>query len=405
MRKSSGGLLPAIVLASLGYFVDIYDLLLFSIVRVESLRDLRLDELGIKKEGEFIISIQMLGLLVGGFLWGILADKKGRLKVLFSSIILYSVANIFNGMVQTSNQYALVRFIAGVGLAGELGAGITLVSELASKEKRGLNTSLVAGVGLLGAVFAFFISEMFHWRVCYYIGGGLGIALLLLRLRVMESGMYTQVRNAGKHNGNIALFFTNANRFKKYLLSVLIGLSTWFTIGVLITFSNNFAKELGIAEPVQPKRSTMFAYAAIAIGDVLSGLISQWFRSRKKTLYFFYALNIIAFVLFFTAQNGTAARMYFFCALLGFSTGYWAIFVTAAAEQFGTNIRATAATTVPNIVRGSLPLIIILFNQLQPAFTYLDAAFITGCIVLLVSIIAAWLLPETYHKNLDYTEQ
>ena len=403
--KRDTKILAAITLASLGYFVDIYDLLLFSIVRIESLRDLGLDEVGIKKEGEFIIGVQMLGLLVGGFLWGILADKRGRLKVLFGSILLYSLANIVNGMVQTSGQYALVRFIAGIGLAGELGAGITLVSELVKQEKRGLITSFVAGVGLLGAVFAFFISEEFHWRTCYYIGGAMGFLLLFLRLGVMESGMFHSVKERVHKRGSILMFFTNATRFKKYILSTLIGLSTWYTIGILITFSNNFGKELGIAEPVLPKKATMFAYAAISIGDIASGMVSHWFKSRKKALYFFYALNIIAFVLFFTAQDGTLFTMYMFCAFLGFATGYWAIFVTSAAEQFGTNIRATAATTVPNLVRGSLPLIILLFNQLQFKFSYLDAAFYTGCLVLFISIISAWMLPETYHKNLNYVEE
>lgn len=392
------------LLASLGYFVDIYDLLLFSIVRLESLQDLGLDEAGIRQKGEVIIGVQMLGLMVGGFLWGILADKKGRLKVLFGSILLYSIANILNGMVQNSTQYAIIRFVAGVGLAGELGAGITLVSELAKKEKRGLITSMVAGVGLLGAVFAFFISEEFHWRTCYYIGGGMGFLLLFLRLGVVESGMFNAVQTSAGSRGNVRMFFNNASRFRKYILSTLIGLSTWYTIGILITFSNNFGKELGIAEPVLPKKATMFAYAAISIGDIFSGVVSHWLKSRKKTLYFFYALNIIAFVLFFTAQNGTSQRMYLFCAMLGFATGYWAIFVTSAAEQFGTNIRATAATTIPNLVRGSLPLIILVFNQLQHRFTYLESAFYTGTLVLFISIIAAWLLPETYHKDLDYVE-
>jgi MFS family permease len=283
MRTTSGSIFNiAVLVAALGYFVDIYDLLLFNIVRVESLRDLGLSDILIKKDGEFIISIQMLGLLIGGILWGIMGDKKGRLSVLFGSIILYSVANIVNGFVQTTNQYALVRFIAGIGLAGELGAGITLVSEIAHKEKRGLSTSLVAGIGLTGAVAAFFISQNFHWRTCYFIGGGLGFCLLILRISVVESGMYNQVKEMSSvAKGNFFMFFNNARRFRKYLLAILIGLPTWYVIGILVAFSNNFATEFNVAGKINPGKAIMFAYIAISIGDVLIGFVSHWLRSRK----------------------------------------------------------------------------------------------------------------------------
>ncbi|RYY68961.1 MAG: MFS transporter [Chitinophagaceae bacterium] len=406
MRPKSDSIFSiAVLVAALGYFVDIYDLLLFGIVRIASLKDLGLDAAQIKSEGVFIISIQMIGLLVGGIIWGIMGDKKGRLSVLFGSIILYSIANIVNGFVETTNQYALVRFVAGIGLAGELGAGITLVSEVTSKEKRGLSTSVVAGIGLLGAVAAYFISQAFHWRTCYFIGGGLGFCLLILRISVMESGMYNKVKEmSGVAKGDFRMFFSNAKRFKKYSLAILIGLPTWYVIGVLVTFSNNFAEQFNIAEAVDPGRATMFAYAAIAVGDVLIGLVSQWLRSRKKALFIFYGLTVIAIAFYFTQEGGSAARMYAICAALGFGTGFWAIFVTMAAEQFGTNLRATAATTVPNMVRGALPLILLLFEQLQHYTSYTNAGLITGCLVMLVSIMAAWFSEETFGKDLNYIE-
>ncbi len=406
MHKQSSSIFSiAVVVAALGYFVDIYDLLLFNIVRVDSLKGLGLSDALVKSEGEFIISIQMLGLLLGGIIWGVMADKKGRLSVLFGSIILYSIANIINGFVQTPNQYALVRFIAGVGLAGELGAGITLVSELTHKEKRGLATSLVAGIGLTGAVVAYFISQAFHWRTCYFIGGGLGLCLLLLRISVFESGLYSDVKKQNIKRGNFFMFFSTKKRFKKYLLAILIGLPTWYVIGILIAFSNDFAKAFGITNPVQPKKSTMYAYVAISIADVLIGFVSHWLRSRKKALFIFYLLTIVSIALYFTQQNGSATGMYAICAAMGFGTGFWAIFVTMAAEQFGTNIRATAATTVPNMVRGSLPLMILLFNGLQQLnFNYVTAGWITGVIVMVISTLAAWFTEETYGKNLNYVE-
>ena len=405
MQKQTASVLNiAVLVAALGYFVDIYDLLLFNIVRVPSLGSLGLGPEEVKKSGEFIISIQMTGLLIGGIIWGIMGDKKGRLSVLFGSIILYSVANIVNGFVQTTNQYALTRFIAGIGLAGELGAGITLVSELVHKEKRGIATSLVAGVGLTGAVVAYFISKSFDWRICYFIGGGLGFCLLLLRISVFESGMYKQVKEMNVSRGNFGMFFNNTKRFKKLMLSILIGLPTWFVIGILIVFSNEFGKRFGISEAIIPGKATMYAYVAISIADVLAGLLSQWLKSRKKALYIFYFLTAVSIALYFSPYNNSAAAMYIICAAMGFGTGFWAIFVTMAAEQFGTNLRATAATTVPNMVRGSLPLMLLLFNWLQHYTTYTNAGLITGVSVMLISIVAALFTEETFGKDLDYTE-
>lgn len=394
-----------VLVAALGYFVDIYDLLLFSIVRIKSLQSLGLSDSMIAEEGLAIIGHQMWGLLIGGILWGIMGDKKGRLSVLFGSILLYSLANIANGFVETVQQYSICRFIAGIGLAGELGAGITLVSELIPKEKRGIATSLVAGVGLTGAVLAYFIAQHFDWRVCYYIGGGLGLSLLILRISVFESGMFKDIQHAKVSKGNFLMFFTKASRLKKYILSILVGLPTWYVIGILVTFSREFGKEFDISEEINPGKGVMYAYVAISIGDVLIGLVSQWLKSRKKALYIFYAITVVAIILYFMQDGGTATNMYLICALLGFGTGFWAIFVTMAAEHFGTNLRATAATTVPNMVRGSLPMIIALFQYLQHSQTYVNAAITTGIVVMAVSTISVFLTEETFGKDLNFLEE
>lgn len=393
-----------VLVAALGYFVDIYDLLLFSIIRVKSLKGLGLTELQLDTDGKFIISIQMYGLLIGGILWGVMGDKKGRLSVLFGSIILYSLANIANGFVHTVNQYALTRFIAGIGLAGELGAGITLVSEIVPKETRGVATSIVAGVGLTGAIAAYFVARSFDWRVCYFVGGGLGLCLLLLRISVFESGMFAEIQKTEVKKGNFLMFFTNGKRFKKYLLAILIGLPTWYVIGVLITFSDVFGRQFGIAEPIDAGRAVMLAYVLISVSGLLAGLLSNYLKSRKKALYIFYALTIAGIVLFFLQKNGSAMGMYAICMLMGFGTGFWSLFVTMAAEHFGTNLRATAATTAPNMVRGSLPLIIILFNALKPSYGYVSAAAITGFIVMLISTIAVFMTEETFGKDLKFLE-
>ena len=404
-KTTSSVLTLAIVVAALGYFVDIYDLLLFGIIRKPSLISLGLTPEQVLSEGERVISVQMIGLLLGGFIWGIMGDKKGRLSVLFGSILLYSLANIANGMVVNVNQYAWCRFIAGIGLAGELGAGITLVSELVPKERRGIATSLVAGVGLTGAVFAYFMKQTVHdWRWCYYIGGGMGFLLLLLRVSVFESGLYTSVKESEVKKGNIFMLFNKWERFFRYLKCIAIGLPTWFVIGILISFSDKFATVMGIKEAVDPGKSIMIAYIGISIGDVLIGFVSQWLRSRKKALYIFYGFTIVSIIFFLQQSNGTAIEMYFICGILGFSTGFWAIFVTMGAEQFGTNLRATAATTIPNIVRGTLPLIIILFKTLRESTNFIIGASITGAICVLLGLTAVFFSKETFGKELDFIE-
>ncbi|HTD92534.1 MAG TPA: MFS transporter [Chitinophagaceae bacterium] len=402
----------AVIVAALGYFVDIYDLLLFTIVRESSLRDLGVN----LQDGKMVLAIstkiinwQMVGLLIGGILWGIMGDKKGRLSVLFGSIILYSIANFITGFVTTTDHYAYARFMAGIGLAGELGAGITLVSELLPKTKRGIGTSLVAGIGLFGAVFAYFTFKFTgnDWRLCYKIGGGLGVALLLLRISVAESGMFKEVKQLSVQRGNIFMFFTNGKRFKKYILAILIGLPTWFVIGILVNYSNRFATEFYGANKIDSGKAIMYAYAAIAFGDIAVGLVSQYFKSRKKALYLFYFFTILSGIFFFSGAIRNDFTMYLACALLGFSTGFWAIFVTMGAEQFGTNLRATAATTIPNMVRGALPLINLMFlNLFQKDFGWkiTQSGIVTGVIVMAITLVAAYFTEETFHKDLNYVE-
>ena len=395
-----------VLAAALGYFVDIYDLLLFSIIRVKSLKGIGLSDALCDSQGKYIISVQMAGLLIGGILWGILGDKKGRLSVLFGSIILYSLANIANGFVQTVDQYAMARFIAGIGLAGELGAGITLVSELISKEDRGKATSIVAGVGLTGAIAAYIVAHSFeNWRICYYVGGALGFGLLILRVHVFESGMFKSMIEKKVSRGNFLMFFTNGRRFKTYLLSILIGLPTWYVIGILITFSKEFGEHFGINGAVDSGKAVMLSYIGISIGDLLIGFLSNELRSRKKALYIFYAITLLGIIFFFCQHNGNVQTMYLVCILMGFGTGFWALFVTMAAEHFGTNLRATAATTVPNMVRGSLPLLIIFFKALQPKFSYIDAGAIVGIVVMVISSMAVFMTDETFGKELHFIEE
>ena len=400
--------LPVIV-GALGFFVDIYDLLLFNIVRRSSFRDLGITESAMKNIGESIISWQMLGLTIGGIVWGILGDKKGRKAVLFGSILLYSLATIANGFVTDVNQYTWLRFIAGLGLAGELGASITLTSELLPKEKRGIAAAIIATCGVMGTITAYFVHTLSgeNWRLCYFIGGGMGIALLFLRVGVLESRMYDSIKKVEVKLGNFLMLLNNRERFFRYMRGILIGLPVWYIIGVLITFSDEFAKQFGIAGFDQPKALTL-QYVALALGDMGAGFLSNYFKSRKKTLLIYYIITSIFIFLFFALKGGgNAFNMYLICMGLGFGAGISVLYITMSAEQFGTNLRATAAISIPNLVRGCLPLILFLFQFLrsQGMFAnYITAAWVTGIIVITIGFVSALYTKESFGKDLDFIE-
>jgi MFS family permease len=398
-----------ILVASLGYFVDIYDLLIFSIVREPSLKAIGVADNEIVGVSSMIINWQMIGLLLGGILWGIMGDKRGRLSVLFGSILLYSVTNFINGFVQTVDQYALLRFITGIGLAGELGAGITLVSEMMPKNKRGIMTSFIAGVGVFGAVLAYFIFKFTgDWRLCYKIGGVLGLGLLLLRVSVAESIMYKRAAGEQVQKGNIFQLFVRRALLKKYMLAILVGIPSWFIVGILITLSNRFAVELFGSTTLVAGACVMYGYIGNAFGDITVGIISQYYESRKKALYFMYACCILTIALYFSPFNSSDTTMYIICFFLGYASGFWAIIVTMGAEHFGTNLRATAATTIPNMVRGSLPLMNLLFNNYfikTLHWSMVKSGIITASIVVFIALIALAFTEETFHKDLDYIEK
>jgi MFS family permease len=406
--------LPVIV-AALGYFVDIYDLQLFGIVRIDSLKSLGLtSKEDISSIGTTIINFQMIGLLIGGIFWGMLGDKKGRLSVLFGSIITYSIANICCGMLphiqfmDKIEAYKWLRFIAGIGLAGELGAGITLVSEILPKQLRAVGTSLVAGVGLLGAVVATFTVKLSgDWTIAYFIGGGLGVALLLLRVGVIESGIFKDV--VGKKHvqrGNFFAFFTNWKRFSIYMKCIGIGLPTWFCIGILTYLSNEFGEALGITEKVDPGLAIMWAYIGISIGDFGSGFLSQVLQSRKQAIAYMMLFALVGVLIFlFSGSVKSANILYGLCCWLGLGTGYWAMFVTVGAEQFGTNLRATAATTVPNMVRGTVVLMTTMYKFFKPTQGVIIAGAIVGLICFAIGFYSTLTIPETHGKDLDFLEE
>lgn len=402
--ENNKGVLFLVIVASLGYFVDIYDLVIFSIVRIQSFHDIGVPEASMRIDGEYVLNMQMGGLLLGGVLWGVIGDKFGRIKVLFGSILLYSLANIANGFVNDVHSYAIIRFIAGIGLAGELGAGITLVSESMHKDKRGYGTMIIAGVGVLGAVLAFYVAEYFSWRNAYFVGGGIGLILLILRLGTFESGLYKDVVSKQVEKGKLSMLFNSKERFLRYLYCLLIGLPIWFVVGIFVTQAPEFGKALGATDVLSAGKGIVFTYIGISLGDIFAGLLAQITKSRRLVVLIF-QLGIIATSVWFLSSAGlTEERFHWIAFFMGLAVGYWATFVTIASEQFGTNLRATVATTAPNFVRGALIPSTLLFEVFVSRYGIITSGYIMIFLLTAIAIFALSKLKESFNKDLNYLE-
>lgn len=394
-----------VLVSGLGYFVDIYDLLIFGIVRIPSLKYLGLHGNQLIDSGVMLLNMQMGGMLIGGIIWGIIGDKKGRISVLFGSIFLYSVANFLNAFVTSIEMYGVLRFLAGVGLAGELGAAITLVSEVMTKETRGYGTTIVATIGVMGAILGGIIGDVFTWQTAYIIGAVLGIILLITRISLFESGMYNSLKTAKVSKGKFFSLFTSKDRFARYANSILIGLPNWFVIGILITFSPEFAKALGVTGTIKAGNAILFSYLGLTIGDFASGYLSQSLKSRKKAILTFVILTAVLTLIYLFIHGLTPFEFYTICTLIGIANGYWAVFVMSASEQFGTNLRATVTTTVPNFIRGSVIPITLAFNFFRPSMGIISSAFTVGIVIFIIAFASLYYLRETYGVDLDYVEE
>lgn len=394
-----------IILSSLGYFVDILDLFLFSVLRRSSLLAIGVSENDLLTQGIFLLNTQMAGLMVGSFVWGVLGDKKGRVKVLYGSILLYSLATLLNAFVTNTFQYGVLRFISGVGLSGELGAAITLVSESMETKKRGIGTMIVAGFGLMGGMLAALLSEFFDWKTCYMIGGAIGLGLLLLRVSLPEPQMFKEISH-NKNRGDLRLLFRSKKRFLKLFYLVLMGVPIWFNSGILMIFAPEFGKALGINGPaITASKSVLYSYFGVALGDFVSGALSQWIKSRKKIVVLFIMLLALCMGFYLTAHNVSYTYFYGLCFLLGFFAGYWAVLITMTAENFGTNLRTTVTTLVPNLVRASVIPLSFLFEFIYSKTTIISSASYVALISVALGLFAVSQLPETFHSDLKFLEE
>jgi MFS family permease len=421
----------AVLVASLGYFVDLYDLVVFSVVRVPSLgvkglglpeasegvsggfldgllRSFRIltgqEQGDITSAGAAILDVQLTGMVIGGFLWGVLGDRRGRLTTLFGSIALYSTANMLNAFVATVPQYAALRFLAGIGLAGELGAGVTLVSELMNRHHRGWGTMVVAFAGMLGPVAASLVGGWIEWRHAYLIGGIMGFALLALRIGLVESGMFRRSEREHARRGDLRMLLGSGERLRRLLCVVGLGSPIWFVGGVVFVFGPELARAIGCTEPVRPATVVLCGYLGAAAGDLATGAASQLLRSRRKVIAGAIVLLGAALACLLLLGGRGSAWFYAATALAGFATGYWAVFVTVAGETFGTNLRATVATSAPNLVRWSAVIWVNAWGALKPLLGPASAAAAVAAFAILVGLFSVWRLPEPFGRDLDWEE-
>lgn len=396
-----------VLVAALGYFVDVYDLIIFSVVRVQSLQDLGFSGEALTNHGVMLLNLQLGGMLIGGIFWGMLGDKKGRLSILFGSIVLYSLANIANTFVTSIEQYAICRFIAGIGLAGEIGAGITLVAELLPKDKRGLGATLVATLGVIGGVVAAVTGGWVEWKTAYIIGGCLGLALLALRVAAAESGMFAQIsHDASISRGDLKLLLGKPSCLARFIRCTLVGMPIWFMLGLIITFSPEIGTAIGIAEPLTTAKAILWFYGGMIVGDLSSGIVSQIMKSRRKALALFIIGALAGLLVLLNLPEGLrdSATYYLICGISGVFCGYWAIFLITASESFGTNLRATVTTSVPNLVRGGAILLSSLFLALKATLGVVASLQMIGLITFALALYSVWTLRETFGIDLAYTE-
>ena len=395
---------PAVLVASLGYFVDVYDIIIFSVVRTRSLQDLGVLQDALLPTGVHLLNLQMSGMLLGGLLWGIVGDKRGRLAVLFGSIVLYSLANIANGFVDSVIWYAGLRFIAGIGLAGELGGGLTLISEVTRPGKRGYATAIAVTVGVAGGLAAAFAGARLPWRSAYIVGGVAGLLIVSLRAGLHESGLYKSIASSQIPKGDLRLIFRSPARLLRYISCILVGLPMWYVLGILVTLSPEIGRALGV-DGVSAARSLSFYTAGNIVGSIASGVLSQWLKSRKTPLAIFLLIALAAGLRLLTHRLEGPQSYYLLISVLGFALGYWAVLATTAAEQFGTNLRATVATTVPNLVRGSTVPLTFLFERLRPGLGIVRGAEAVGVLCIVCALISVVFLRETFGRDLDFVER
>lgn len=395
----------AVIAAALGYFVDLYDIVLFGVVRVASLKEIGITGDDLISKGILLLNLQFIGMLIGGIAWGVIGDKLGRKTALIATITMYSAANVLNGFVTDIETYAVLRFVAGVGLAGELGAGITLVAEILPKNYRGYGTTVISFLGLVGALTASFVGSSFDWRVAYFVGGGMGFLVLILRIFALrESNMFEDQKNTTAKRGDILIFFRSKKLLLKLLAVIAVGVPIWYVSGIVITFSPEFGAALNLSRVITAAETLKWQAIGLAIGSGLSGIVSEMVKSRKMVVWFCFIAMAVLTVVTLNMTNADADIFMIVILMVGLGQGYWTVFLTMAAENFGTNIRATVATSVPNFVRSMVVPMSLWLNSIRHDLGLINSALLIGGIVFVIAFAALSFIKETYGTDINYTE-
>lgn len=392
-----------VVTAALGTLVDILDLTLFQSVRVASLKDLGVSPDALFRTGIMLLNIQLAGLLIGGLLWGVIADRRGRRSVLFASILMYSLTTLACAWVSSVPMYAALRFIGGIGLAGEMGAGVTLIVEVMGRENRGYGTTICAAAGVSGAIGGGMLATHLPWRTAYIIGGLLGLGLFLLRATTSESSMFARSRAESRGRGGLAIF-RQWKTAKRFLLSLAIGLPIFFVLLIIAPFAPEIGAALAPGHAVTAAVGTGAVAVGLTLGDVFSGLLSQKLRSRKRPIAINLGLLSVLLLIFFFVPIPGDKPFSLLIVALGVAAGYFVLFLTNAAEQFGTNLRGTAAISAPNIMRAMVIPMTILMKGLSPSVGLRGALVIISGVSIAIALLALRALPETFGRDLDFDE-
>jgi MFS family permease len=395
----------SVAAAALGYFVDLYDIVLFGVVRVASLQDIGLTGDAVTSKGILLLNLQMIGMLIGGVGWGIIGDKVGRRFALLATIAMYSLANIANGFVNDLTSYAVLRFIAGVGLAGELGTGITLVAEIMPRQYRGYGTTIISFLGLMGALTASYVGSLFDWRMAYFAGGAMGLLVLLGRfIGLQESALFGAQKHEAHKKGDVMLILRTRKTLLKYLAVTAIGVPIWYISGIIVTFSQEFTAALNLTRVVPAAETLRWQAVGLAIGSGLSGIISEMMKSRKKVVWGCFLLMFVLTLIVLRLHGASAITFLVAVFIIGLGQGYWTVFITMAAEQFGTNIRATVTTSVPNFVRAMVVPMTLALSVMRHDLGLINSTIAVGAVVFLFAFVALYNLSDTYGRDIDFTE-
>ncbi len=401
-----------LLVTSLGNFVDYGDMFMASLVRNDAIV-----ALGIAQTKEAVLAVglnlesfQAVGFLLGCFTWGIFADKKGRLQVLYISTLVYSLANILNGLLSPEWShvyywYGGCRLFSGWGLSAEFSVAITLIVEYFSVKKRIIGTMLMTGLGFLGVFLVSWLKFYTHilWNEFFIWGGVAGLVLLVFRFAAQESFMFLNQQTAAIKKGSLMTLLKQKKYSRQFFLTVWLVLPI-FLVQLILKFSPNISQQIN--SEIISIALVLLIYDAFSIfSDILGCYISYLFNNRMRVLKFYLILIFLALLGFAIWPPLTTFSWYWvYVPILGLANGYWGLWGTMIAELFGINVRATATTFIVNLSRSFVLILSITFKDLDLRYGFSISVIVLTLVTCGLAFWSVFKIPETAHKNLEYVE-